>query len=288
MKAEQKNPTKKTTRRDILKAGVLGIGALVFAKGLKGITDVKKLLKGKRLAMVIDLQRCTGCGGCIIACKNENNLQDDVKWSNKISRTVGKFPNVRFEYFPTLCNHCENAPCIRVCPTMAMHKREGGVTVHNPDKCIGCKSCMAACPYGVIYFNKKNPHQFWKNESPLINGCTPSAKEVTEKVGGKVLPNYNPSRENSKNGIGIGYKGIVEKCDFCYHRVKKGKLPNCVEACPANARIFGDLNDPNSEVSRILGKYRPLRLKEHIGTEPKVFYVRSFNPAKYESSKGKI
>ncbi|MCQ9205929.1 MAG: 4Fe-4S dicluster domain-containing protein [Omnitrophica bacterium] len=238
--------------------------------------------------MVIDLHRCTGCGGCSIACKNENNVQEGFAWAWRISETVGKFPNVRYDYKPTLCNHCRKAPCVRICPTGAMHKADGGITMHNPNKCIGCKSCVAACPFVVISINKKKTHRFWKSNEELIKGCTESPKEVSEKVKGKVIPWYNPDREKNLKGSGLRQKGIVEKCTFCDHRLKQGKLPYCVKRCPAKARIFGDLNDPNSKVNEILGKYSPYRLREHLGTEPKVYYVRSFNPSNYKKSFGSI
>lgn len=237
-------------------------------------------------AMVIDLHRCTGCGGCIIACKNENNLQEGVAWASKISKTEGKFPNVRYDYIPTLCNHCANAPCVGVCPTAAMHKADGGITMHDTEKCIGCRYCMAICPYGVIYFNQEEPHKFWRGETALIPGGTSSAEEVTQQVGGTIIPYYNPEREETLPGIRP--QGVVEKCTFCDHRVGNGNLPYCVEACPANARIFGDLDDPNSEVSQLLGKYRPSRLREDLGTEPKIYYVRSFHPGGHRASKGGV
>lgn len=268
----------------LFKSGGLAMVAALLPK----IARTRGTIAGKRLAMVIDLQRCTGCGGCIIACKNENNVQNGFAWSNKISRTVGKFPNIRYEYIPTLCNHCENAPCVQACPTGAMHKGDGDITMHNPKLCIGCKTCKAACPYGVIYFNKKRPHKFWNSDKHLIKGCTSSPLQVTQKVGANVIPYYNPAREQSYPGAGLRYKGITEKCSFCDHKVRNGDLPYCVDRCPASARIFGDLNDPNSEVSKILGKYRPWRLKEHLGTQPKVFYVRSFNPGAYRKTKGDV
>lgn len=238
-----------------------------------------------RYAMVIDLQRCTGCSACSIACRNENNVPDGIYWSNKITETSGIFPNVRYHYIPTLCNHCENAPCVRGCPTRAMHKLENGITMHNPKKCIGCKYCEFNCPYGVIYFNWTHPHKPWKNNEKVLEG-TSSPKEVVEKSGGKTIPYYNPEREDTLPGIRP--KGVVEKCTFCDHRVKRGKLPRCVEACPADARIFGDINDPDSKVRQLLGKFRPFRLREQIGTEPHVFYIRDFNPANYQPSKGGI
>lgn len=279
---------KKVNRRDFIKVSGLGLVATIAPVVIGGLAKASSPLDGKKLVMVIDLQRCTGCGSCIIACKNENNVQGDVFWASHISKTTGKFPNVRYEYIPTLCNHCEKAPCVKGCPTGAMHKIAGDITMHDPDKCIGCRYCIVNCPYGVIHFNGENTHEFWRDDEPLIVGITPSAVEVTQQVGGTVIPYYNPERELSHEGAGLRYKGVVEKCTLCEHRVTRGELPYCVEACPANARIFGDLNDPNSEVSYILGKFRAWRLKEDRGTEPKVFYVRSFTSGSHAKSKGSV
>lgn len=237
-------------------------------------------------AMVIDHQKCVGCGACIVSCKNENNVPEGINWSYKITETTGTFPNVRFHYIPTLCNHCENAPCVRGCPTQALHKVEGGITMHDPDKCIGCRYCIANCPYGVIAYNWRKPHGYWRGEETLIEGCTSSPREMVEKTGGKDIPYYNPEREATL--AGVRPVGVVEKCTFCEHRVKEGLLPHCVEACPADARIFGDLDDPNSEVNKLINKYKPYRLKEHLGTKPKVFYIRSFNPGTYQQTKGDV
>jgi molybdopterin-containing oxidoreductase family iron-sulfur binding subunit len=280
--------TKRVNRRDFIKVSGLGLAATIAPGLIGGLAQASSPLDGKKLGMVIDLQRCTGCGSCIIACKNENNVQGDVFWASHISKTTGKFPNVRYEYIPTLCNHCEKAPCVKGCPTGAMHKTAGDITMHDPDKCIGCRYCIVNCPYGVIHFNGEKTHEFWRNDEPLIAGITTSAVEVTQQVGGTVIPYYNPERELSHKGTGLRYKGVVEKCTLCEHRVTRGELPYCVEACPANARIFGDLNDPNSEVSYILGKFRAWRLKEDRGTEPKVFYVRSFASGSHAKSKGSV
>ena len=266
---------KKVSRRDLLKAG--GVGVAVLA-GVQPVLAEDKG-DGKRLAMVIDLQRCTGCGGCIIACKSENNVQKGNTWASKIVKTSGKFPNVKFDFVPTLCNHCEKARCVKICPTKAMHKGYGNITMHTPKKCIGCKMCIKKCPYGVISFLQKEPHEDWRNDDVLIKGCTSSPKEVTEKVKGNVIPYYNDAREKSTPGSGLRYKGIVEKCTLCDHRVKKGLLPHCVLSCPAKARIFGDINDPESEPSKLLAKHKSWRLKEKLGTEPKVFYIKKFNPS---------
>lgn len=273
-------------RRDFLKLGaVAGAAALV---PVDAALASGKSLKGKRLAMVIDLHRCTGCGGCIISCISENNVQTGVTWAKKIAKTVGKFPNIRLDFIVTLCNHCDNPSCVRTCPTGAMHKEDGGITAHNPEICIGCKSCKAMCPYDVISINATETHRYWKDADAVIKGCTSSPKEVVEKVKANTIPYYNKDKEKGYAGAALRYKGVPEKCTFCDHRVKDGKLPFCVESCPSNARIFGDLNDPESEVRQLLGRYRSWRLKEHAGTQPKVFYIRSFNPGNYESTKGSI
>ncbi|MDZ7754766.1 MAG: 4Fe-4S dicluster domain-containing protein [Gammaproteobacteria bacterium] len=228
----------------------------------------------KRYAMVIDLHRCVGCAACDIACKSENNVPHNFHWSNHILETTGKFPDVRYRYIPTLCNHCENAPCVTNCPTTAMHKTPEGLTMHDPDKCIGCRLCQLACPYGVIYMNKEEPHAYWREaEEPAIPGCTSTGPEVAERTG-VPIPYYNPARASTHQGV--RQKGIVEKCTFCDHRLAKGQLPWCVESCPTEARIFGDINDPDSPPSKHLAKYAPKVLKKEKGTRPRVFYVRDF------------
>lgn len=287
---KQNKVRKKFTRRNLLKMSAWGVAALSMARATQGVAQAAKVAtaKLKKFVMVIDLHRCVGCGACIISCKNENNVQTGFTWASKISKTVGKFPNVRYEYMPTLCNHCEKAPCVEVCPTGAMHKGDYDITMHNPQVCIGCKTCIAACPYGVISFNKKKPYKFWRNDQPLIEGATSSGKEIVKKVKATAIPYYNPDREATLARAGTRYRGIVEKCTFCDHRVKYGKLPYCVQRCPAKARVFGDINNPNSKVNQILGKYRPTRLKEHLATEPKVYYVRSLNPGTYQSSRGSV
>lgn len=277
------------SRRDFLKSMGAGAAVVGVAAGCSRAHANEGLehLEGTNLVMVIDLQRCTGCGGCDIACKNENNLRQGHFWSHHITHTTGKFPNVRFEYLPTLCNHCENAPCEKACPTSALHKVHGGVTAHDPSKCIGCRACIINCPYGEVHAHFGQPHEEWEDEEELIAGVTGSAKSTLKEVGGERIPYYNNEREN--HGLGNRHHGIVEKCDFCLHRLRESKLPSCVKRCPTDARIFGDLNDPNSSVSRVLANYRPFLRMEHLGTRPKVYYVRSFNSASdYPQTKGEL
>lgn len=266
-------------RRDFLKKAGLGLATMVGISAYCSTKDDEKVQQKRNLAMVIDLQKCTGCGACTVVCKNENNIQEGIFWANKISRTVGTFPNVRYDYLPTLCNHCEKAPCVKVCPTQAMHKdKNNNITLHNIDKCVGCRYCMIACPYKAISYNGEKPHKRWKTKEKLFQGTT-SPKELNEKVGGEVIPYYNPER--AETYAGIRPKNVVEKCTFCDHRVKKGEEPICVQRCPSKARIFGDLNDSQSKIVKLLGKYTPFRLKESLGTVPKVFYIRNYNPGKY-------
>lgn len=224
-----------------------------------------------RYGMVIDLQKCTGCGGCSIACKGENNVPDGIFWSHYITKTEGKYPNVKFTYTPTLCNHCTKAACVAACPVdpKVMHKNSKGLTLHDADRCIGCRSCEKTCPYGVIFFNGGEVHSNWLDQL---------GKAVTQKVGGTVIPYYNPDRALTYPGIRS--KGKVEKCTMCDHRVANGAQPRCVEACPAKARVFGDLDAPGSEASYLLKNNKSTRLKEEAGTQPNVYYVGTYTPQK--------
>jgi len=230
----------------------------------------------KQYAMVIDLHRCVGCAACDIACKAENNVPVEFHWSNHIVETRGTFPDTQFSYIPTLCNHCDDAPCVTNCPTTAMYKNEDGLTLHDVDKCIGCRLCQLSCPYGVIWYNKQAPHD--TDVEAMLDGATFTASEMAEKSGsGAPIGYYNPARAQTYDGIRP--KGVVEKCTFCDHRLAVDEDPACVVACPAEARIFGDLNDPDSPPSLALAKYEPKVLQRDQGTKPNVFYIRDFNGA---------
>ncbi len=244
--------------------------------------------EGVNLSMTIDLQRCTGCTACNIGCAQENNLQEGMAYSSQLVETSGQFPNVSYEYTPTLCNQCDDAPCATGCPTSALYKGEGGITMHDHEQCIGCKACMINCPYDEIYLNKEDPHPRWESDDALIEDGTATPKEVKERVGvdEDAPAYYNPNRETGEHEHPTRYKGVVEKCNFCVHRLNEGELPRCVEECPCEARIFGDLNDPDSKVNEVLGKYNPDVLKEDQGTEPTVKYVRDYNGGSYEPGVG--
>ena len=235
-------------------------------------------LYNAKLGMVIDLHKCTGCGTCVIACKSENNIQDGVLWGNRTSKTEGEFPNVKYSFYPTLCNQCDEPPCINANPDGCLYKGPGGITMIDAENCDESSEVSAqVCPYNRITYNAGETHSFWKNEEALIDGVTSPSSEVAEQVGGDVIPHYNPDKEPSPAGSGITNAGGIEKCTFCDHRVEKGALPYCVEACPTKARTFGDLDTPYSEVSKLLEEHEAWRDKEDLGTEPKVYYIRKYN-----------
>lgn len=248
-------------------------------------------------AMVIDLRKCVGCGACALACKTENNTAprkngQTYNWADFVHETVGKFPNTTYRTLPVLCNHCSNAPCVEACPVepKAMYKTADGITMHNDERCIGCRACQEACPYSmsevkldgafgeysVISYNEEGaPTQpLFADKKELIKGCTTSGAELAAKIGtapphkmAYVHPDYEAVRRDN----------IVEKCIFCDHRVKNGELPYCVVSCPSGARVFGDVADPTSEVAKALHANRHFVLKPDAGTEPNVYYIREYS-----------
>ena len=244
--------------------------------------------EGVDLSMVIDLQRCTGCGACNIGCAQENNLQEGMAYSSRLIETNGEFPNVSYEYTPTLCNQCDDAPCASGCPTAALYEGEGGITMHDHEQCIGCKACVINCPYDEIHLNETDPHPKWEYDGALIEEGTASPAGVKRRVGvdADAPAYYNPNREVSEHEHPTRYKGVVEKCNFCVHRLEEDELPRCVEECPCEARIFGDLNDPDSKVNEILGRYDSDVRKPEQGAEPSVRYVREYNGGSYEPGTG--
>lgn len=252
-----------------------------------------------KYGMVIDLQKCVGCGACALACKAENNTRtrangQSYNWADFLSKTEGSFPSTKHVTTPVLCNHCTKAPCVENCPVTpkAMFKAEDNTTLHNQDRCIGCRACQMSCPYSaeqldnkslsgetysVISFNfeGKETQPFWADKTELIKGCTASAADTGKKAG-TLVPNMNSYESGDYKAIRRA--GVVEKCIFCHHRITHGLQPACVETCPSKARIFGDLNDANAKIAQVLKKENSVRLKENEGTEPNVFYVRKFGP----------
>lgn len=198
-----------------------------------------------RYGMVIDLNRCTGCHACAMACKAQNGTPPSVWWSKVLEREIGTYPNCKVIYEPVLCMHCENAPCVKVCPTGASFKRSDGIVEMDYDKCVGCRYCEIACPYDA--------RTFLHSIEPCYpdSGLTPYEEMMYQKH----------------------QDGVEEKCNFCKELVEKGEDPACVQTCPAYARHFGDLDDPTSEVSSLISDKQGYQLLPELGTGPSVFYL---------------
>lgn len=208
-----------------------------------------------RYAMVIDLKKCVACHACNIACKLENATRPGSLWSRMESVEVGKYPNAKRIFMPMQCMHCSNPPCVRVCPTKASQQREDGIVFVDDEKCMGCKYCMLACPYGSRFYIA-DEHGYYEELTPF------------EKI-----------------GYGKHPVGTVGKCDFCKDRIDAGvakglkpgidkdAIPQCVVTCPPGARYFGDLDDPSNTVSKLVSSGKAFRFLSELGTEPNIFYM---------------
>ena len=201
-----------------------------------------------RWGMVIDLKRCIGCNACTIACKMENSTPEGVTWTKTVSEEIGTYPNVTRVYIPILCNHCEDAPCERVCPTKATYTTDDGIVMVDENKCIGCGACHTACPY-------KN--RFKLTKKPFEDGLFRQ---------GELTP-------FEKQGYPRFVMGTAVKCTFCHERVAEGLDPACVNICPSEARVFGDLDDPESKVRKLIQTRKGYQPLPQHNTKPKVFYI---------------
>jgi molybdopterin-containing oxidoreductase family iron-sulfur binding subunit len=249
-------------RRTFLKLAALGLLAVAAKPALDFISKPSaaaasnSAFTGRRLAMAIDLNACTaghGCTDCIAACHRVHNVPDignvkeEIKWLWEVGY-MQAFSDQETEFVRNprqdsrvlvLCNHCDNPPCVRVCPTQATWKREDGIVMMDYHRCIGCRYCMAACPYGSRSFN-------WRDPRPYI----------------KVIEDAYPTRT----------RGVVEKCNFCEERLSDGLQPACVEACRSGALKFGDLK-PGTELYDLISSQFNQRRKIELGTRPQVYYL---------------
>ena len=192
--------------------------------------------------MLIDLKKCIGCHACTTACKEAHGTRPGVQRAHVVREFEGTYPNVRKTSVPMLCMHCENAPCIEICPTGASFKREDGIVAINKDECIGCKSCMSACPYDARHFSEDE------------NGYFGAELNEYEELMYPTMP-----------------AGTVDKCTFCADRIDAdaGQVQACVAACPTLARVFGDLEEIKAE-AEAKGGYQ---LLPEEGTNPSVWYL---------------
>jgi len=265
-------------RRDFLKLGLAGLATTAVGVGMSGriplpmagqaeattATTARSAARSGhgdsetspyKWAMVIDQSKCIGCDLCLAACHAYNDTPPDISWSrvDEIAPTA----DGRRVFRPTPCMHCEDAPCVEICPVSATYRRADGIIMMDYDKCIGCRYCQLSCPYGARYFN-------WQ----AFTGPNPDVPAAG-----------HPEVERRP-------RGVVEKCSFCVQRIDRGlatglkpgidpdATPACVVACTYGARLFGDLNDPDSPVSIALRNHpEAYRLKEKLGTEPRVYYL---------------
>jgi menaquinone reductase, iron-sulfur cluster-binding subunit len=255
-------------RRDLLRGGAAAVAGAAIAGGDSPAAAAPA--RKRRWGMVIDLDRCTACGSCTVACKQENNVPPasgdpaqrgtEIEWMSLLWQEPehgGGMPTA----LPFPCQHCEDAPCVKACPVGATFKSPEGVTMQIWERCIGCRYCMVSCPYGRRSFNWKQPA--WD---------------------GSLVQLLNPD-------VATRPRGVVEKCTFCHHRLQRARedaavdgreltdddvrrLPACAAACPADAIAFGDFEDPDSEVTRTADSPRAFRLLEHLGTRPAVVYLK--------------
>ncbi len=199
-----------------------------------------------RYGMVLDLKKCIGCYSCLATCKSEHNTPPGVFWARVLEKEEGQYPTVSRIFFPTLCYHCKEPPCRDICPTGATTKAEDGIVTVDYDTCIGCRACMMACPYqNRYYWGKPKDTTYFRQE------LTPFEKAV--------LTDWQ--------------RATVQKCNFCRERLDKGLDPACVLACPPRARTFGDLDDPNSEISRLIRERHGVQIMPELGTDPSVYYL---------------
>lgn len=217
---------------------------------------LRKPVEQRRWVMVIDLRKCIGCHACTVSCIAENKLPPGVVYRPVIEEEIGTYPHVARTFIPRPCMQCDNPPCVPVCPVEATFKRPDGIVQINYDECIGCRYCIAACPYNARTFDFG---EYYTDRTPALQ---PYEKAPTFEYGQKRV------RDHEASPI-----GNARKCHFCVHRLEEGMLPACTSTCVGRATYFGDANDPESLVHELLGLPNVRTLKPEAGTKPRVYYL---------------
>ena len=233
------------------------------------VRALSKPIDQRRWGMVIDTRKCVACMSCTVACVMENKLPPGVVYRPVIDTEIGTYPNVTRQFLPRPCMQCDNPPCVSVCPVNATWKRPDGIIEIGYDACIGCRYCITACPYQARTFD------FGQNWTDNAATGAPAALALAGAAQYEKEPSfeYSATWSRASGPIPTSPVGNARKCHFCAHRLVDGLLPMCVTTCIGRATIFGDLNDPDSLVSELAASANAVRLKEDLGTEPKVFYL---------------
>jgi molybdopterin-containing oxidoreductase family iron-sulfur binding subunit len=233
------------------------------------VRAMAKPVEQRRWVMVIDKRKCVGCSACTIGCVAENKLPPGVVYRPVVTEESGEFPNVRLTFTPRPCMQCDAPPCVPVCPVKATWKRPDGVVAIDYDKCIGCRYCLTACPYGArtsdfgLYYT-----------ADAAEGTPPGDERPT--MGPHAPYEDQPNHEYGKHWDRRGHQspmGNARKCHFCLHRLEKGQLPMCATTCIGRATYFGDALDPDSLVTELIAKHDVQTLLDHRGTKPRVYYI---------------
>lgn len=234
--------------------------------------DLKRSLSGDRgkikWSMVIDLAKCAGCHACTVACVAENKLPPGVVYRPVLEEEIGTYPNVRRRFIPRPCMHCQNPPCVKVCPVTATYKNEQGVVVVDYNRCIGCRYCLVACPYAA---RTSDFGEWYTRETPRTSEDLLGKDRCAEGYENNPAVEYGKKWPKRGKGSPIGN---ARKCHFCLHRIEKGMLPACVTTCIGRATFFGNRNDPDSLVAHLISSPRVFVLKPELTTKPAVYYLK--------------
>lgn len=234
------------------------------------VKAMAKPVEERHWIMVIDVRKCVGCYACTIGCVAENKLPPGVVYRPVTTQETGEYPNLRIQFTPRPCMQCDNPSCVPVCPVKATWKRPDGIVVIDYDRCIGCRYCLNACPYGA------RTSDFGRHYSSEAAVGAPSGKDRPLDGASASQWELKPTNEYAKNWERKKEQspvGNARKCHFCLHRLEVGQLPMCVTTCIGRATYFGDSRDPESLVVDLISKHNVQTLIPHWGNKPQCFYI---------------